>query len=95
MPLDAYCISRMDVDRDLMKRLGIHVAGVDLFIIRTAWWECHHQRFRDYVNSEALWDMIYTAICLCHGNSRLFNTDEYILHIAQPTGMGGKPIFRL
>jgi hypothetical protein len=90
--MDAYCISRMDVDPIKLKPVEFHVAGFDLFIFKTSWWFQNAQRFRNYINSEALWDIIYTSICMCHGKSRLINRGEaVILHPQHPKAWGGSP----
>lgn len=85
---DAYAISRADVDvlTDPQERPVLLTAGQDGFVVRVAWWRRHASRFRPYIVGEMCWDVVYTAILMCHSNGLLLNRDPLVLHERHAVG---------
>jgi hypothetical protein len=81
---DAVIFSRMDFDGATGADLGMLLGGLDAFVISTAWWAAHRERYRPYVNSESYWDPIYATLALCHGHAILLNRTGLIRHEAHP-----------
>jgi hypothetical protein len=89
--LDGCAFSRMDIDAATLAPLGIELAGVDGFGIRTAWWEREGWRFRPYILGEPVWDNVYCAQMLCHGRGRLQNRVALALHERHRTAWTTSP----
>jgi hypothetical protein len=78
--LEAVVLSRMDFDGPSGRDKGVFLGGQDAFFFRTDWWLRHHELFRPYVNSEAYWDNIYTAILLSRARAELWHWEPLIRH---------------
>ena len=80
---ESYVVSRTDVD-DLMDARPPFsppmTAGLDMFVVSTAWWSLNRHRFRDYIVGETCWDNVYTAILMCHSKGIVLNREALILH---------------
>ena len=74
-----YAFGRMDVDADGRER-GVLTTGVDGFAFDVAWWRANRRRFRPYIIGEAIWDNVYTAIMMCHGDGLIANRHGEIRH---------------
>lgn len=83
---DAYAIARADVD-DATIPDGAPVmltAGHDMFVISVDWWRRESRRFRPYIVGEMGWDVVYTALLMCHANGRILNREPLLLHERHP-----------
>ena len=89
--LDAYAVSRMDVDLVTGRDRSIQIAGIDGFAIRPAWWRAEGWRFRPYVLGEPVWDNVYCAQVLCHGRATLLNREPLLRHEWHPTQWKASP----
>jgi hypothetical protein len=79
---ESYVISRSDVD-DLASGTPDALpmtAGLDMFVVTTAWWQAHGSRFRPYIIGETCWDSVYTAMLMCHSKGTVLNRDHLIFH---------------
>ena len=77
---DGWAFSRMDVDPATGRELEVVTAGVDAVGARVEWWEAHRHRFRAYPGGEPVWDNVYAALLLAHGDSLLLNRGAWVLH---------------
>jgi hypothetical protein len=79
---ESYVISRSDVDdvdRDAPSGLPMS-AGLDMFVVSTAWWPKNRRRFRQYIVGETCWDNVFTSLLLCHSDGVVLNREALILH---------------
>jgi hypothetical protein len=83
---DSYVLSRQDFDGASGQPTKMEVAGTDVFAMSTAWWARHRAKFRPYIAAEGIWDNVYTAILLCHGDGLLENRRPLVRHEAHPPG---------
>ncbi len=81
-----YAISRAEVDPETGRVTERVTAGVDAFVMDVDWWGANRRRFRGYIGGEPIWDNVYTAILLAHGDGVLLNRDPLILHERHPAG---------
>lgn len=79
---DAYILAREDVDAATEQPLGIGLYGADVFAISTSWWKQHRHRFRGYILGEPVWDNVYAAVLLCHGDAAIENRRPLARHDA-------------
>jgi hypothetical protein len=87
---DTYALSRSDVDDITMPAAGpILTAGLDMFVVSTAWWPRHRHRFRPYIVGEGCWDNVYTAIMMSHSRGLVLNREPLILHERHPARWHG------
>ncbi|HYW09522.1 MAG TPA: hypothetical protein VE913_21350 [Longimicrobium sp.] len=77
---DAWAFSRMDVDPATGHELEVVTRGVDVVAARVDWWSAHRHRFRPYPAGEPVWDNVYAALLLAHGDSVLLNRGAWVLH---------------
>jgi hypothetical protein len=77
---DGWAFSRMDTDPATGRELGVVTAGVDAVAARVEWWSAHRHRFRAYPGGEPVWDNVYAALLLAHGDSLLLNRGAWVLH---------------
>lgn len=90
---EAYIFSREDFDGATGASLGMELAGVDLFAVKTAWWLAHRHLFRPYIAAEGVWDDSYTAILMCHADAAIENRRPLVRHEAHPPGPMPSPQF--
>lgn len=89
--LDACIFPRIDFSGVSGAETRLFWGGQDMFAFRVDWWRQNRQRFRPYVNSEAYWDNVYTAITLCHGRAHYFNRSKLIRHEEHPRAWSESP----
>ncbi len=89
--LDAVIFTRMDFSGVTGTDTRPFWGGQDMFAFRVNWWKENAHRFRPYVNSEAYWDNVYTAVTLCHGRSELLNRSGLIRHEEHPRAWAQSP----
>lgn len=77
---DGWAFSRTDVDPATGRELEEVTAGVDALAVRVEWWAAHRHRFRPYPAGEPVWDNVYTALLLAHGDALLLNRGAWVLH---------------
>ena len=78
---ETYAVSRCDVDDIARLAPGpILTAGVDMFVVSTAWWPRHRHRFRPYIVGEGCWDNVYAAIMMAHSRGLVLNREPLIFH---------------
>ncbi|MFL5541918.1 MAG: hypothetical protein ACJ8J0_23220 [Longimicrobiaceae bacterium] len=82
----AYAFSRGDVDPATGEVVEMVTAGVDAFVVETAWWSAHRRRFRAYIGGEPIWDNVYAALLLAHSDGVLLNREPLVLHERHPAG---------
>lgn len=87
---EAYAFSRGDVDPESGRVIEMVTAGIDAFVVDAAWWGAHRRRFRAYVGGEPIWDNVYAAILLAHGDGELLNREPLVLHERHPAGAWGR-----
>ena len=78
---ESYAVCRSDVD-DITRPVPgpVLTAGIDMFVLSTAWWPSHRRRFRPYVVGEGCWDNVYTAILMAHSRGLVLNREPLIFH---------------
>jgi hypothetical protein len=81
-----YAFSRGDVDPATGSVVGMVTAGVDAWVVDVSWWGAHRRRFRPYIGGEPIWDNVYTAILLSHGDGLLLNREPLVRHEQHPAG---------
>jgi hypothetical protein len=86
---DVLAISRTEVDG--ADAAEVSSAGIDTFVVRTAWWIRHRGRFRGYILGEPVWDNVYAAMMLHHGEGRVLNTPGWTFHERHPAGWRASP----
>lgn len=79
---DAFILARADVEAATGQPQGMKIYGTDVFAIATAWWEQHRHRFRGYILGEPIWDNVYAAVLLCHGDAAIENRRPLVRHEA-------------
>ena len=84
---EVYAFGRMDVGADGREQ-GLLLSGLDGFAFDVRWWQAHRRRFRPYIIGEAIWDNVYAAIMMCHGDGVIANRRGEIRHDAHPTAWG-------
>jgi len=80
---ESYVVSRTDVDDVAAAHPPFDApmtAGLDMFVLSTAWWPSNRRRFREYIVGECCWDNVYTAILMCHSKGIVLNREALILH---------------
>jgi hypothetical protein len=82
----AYAFSRGDVDPRTGEVVEMVTAGIDAFVVEVAWWNANRTRFRAYIGGEPIWDNVYTAVLLAHGDGVLLNREPLILHERHAAG---------
>ncbi len=82
-----YALGRMDVEADGRER-GVLLSGLDGFAFDVRWWQANRWRFRPYIIGEAIWDDVYAAIMMCHGDGLIANRRGEIRHAAHPMAWG-------
>jgi hypothetical protein len=88
-----YAFSRGDVDPGTGRVAEMVTAGVDAFVVDVGWWGANRRRFRAYAGGEPIWDNVYTAILLAHGDGVLLNREPLVLHERHPAGAWGRSPF--
>ncbi|HEX9938150.1 MAG TPA: hypothetical protein VGB15_13540 [Longimicrobium sp.] len=83
---EVYALSRGDVDPATGRVVEMVTAGVDGFVAEVRWWGAHRHRFRPYIGGEPIWDNVYTALLLSHGDGVLLNREPLLLHQRHPAG---------
>jgi len=68
-----YAFSRGDVHPATGEVIEMVTARIDAFVVDVAWWGANRRRFRPYIGGEPIWDNVYTAILLAHGDGELLN----------------------
>lgn len=81
-----YAFSRGDVHPETGRVMEMVAAGVDAFVVDVAWWGANRRRFRPYIGGEPIWDNVYTAILLRHGDGVLLNREPLVRHERHPAG---------
>ncbi len=83
---DSHVIARADVDDATAApaTATMLTAGHDMFVISVDWWRRQSHRFRPYIAGEMGWDVVYTALLMCHSNGRILNREPLILHERHP-----------
>ena len=89
--LDASIFTRIDFSGVTGAETRPFWGGQDMFAYHVDWWRQNQHRFRPYVNSEAYWDNVYTAVTLCHGRAELFNRSKLIRHEEHPRAWAESP----
>lgn len=84
---EVYAFGRMEVDAEGRER-GVLTTGVDGFAFDVGWWRAHRRRFRPYIVGEAIWDNVYTAIMMCHGDGLIANRHGEVRHDAHEPAWG-------
>lgn len=79
---DTYAIARADVEDATVPHPApvMLTAGHDMFVIAVDWWRRESRRFRPYIVGEMGWDVVYTALLMCHSNGRILNREPLVLH---------------
>lgn len=79
---DSYAIARADVDDATMSDSVpvMLTAGHDMFVVSVDWWRRESRRFRPYIVGDMGWDVVYTALLMCHSNGRILNREPLLLH---------------
>ena len=90
---EAYAVSREDFDGATGAALGMELAGIDVFAIKTGWWCANRSLFRSYIAAEGVWDDSYTAILMCHADAVIQNRRPLIRHEAHLRGPMHSPEF--
>lgn len=75
----SYALSRLDVDA-AGQPIGMMLYGIDLVAFDVLWWRTHRRRFRPYILGEPLWDNVYAAVMMCHGDGLVLNRPGLIEH---------------
>ncbi|SOD02595.1 hypothetical protein SAMN05216486_10475 [bacterium JGI 053] len=86
----AYAFSRCDVEPGTGRGMEIVTAGIDAFVVDVAWWGANRRRFRAYLGGEPIWDNVYAAVLLAHGDGVLLNRAPLVLHERHPAGDWGR-----
>ncbi|HEY6212507.1 MAG TPA: hypothetical protein VIW45_09490 [Vicinamibacterales bacterium] len=76
----SYGFSRMDVDRESGRDLGLMPNGIDMFAFDVAWWRSERHRFRDYILGEWFYDPVFAALMLRYGDGLILNRRGEIRH---------------
>jgi hypothetical protein len=77
---DGCLLSREDFDGATGAATGMQLGGIDTMAIRTRWWTRNRWRFRPYIVGETVWDNVYAAILMGHGNGAIENRRPFIRH---------------
>lgn len=81
---ETYCVSRYDTlpieSIDKIIPFRIEIAGFDVWAVKNSWWKENHQRFKDYVYAEHLWDVDYTLTMYNHSSCLICNKEFYAAH---------------
>lgn len=88
-----YAFSRGDVHPETGRVIQMVTAGVDAFVVDAGWWSANRRRFRAYIGGEPIWDNVYTAILLAHGDGVLLNREPLIRHERHPAGAWSRSPF--
>jgi hypothetical protein len=75
----SYAFSRLDVD-GAGQPVGMMLYGVDMVAFDVDWWRRNRRRFRPYIFGEPLWDNVYAAVMMCHGDGLVLNRPGLIEH---------------
>lgn len=86
---DGVAVSRTELDG--ASPAEVTLAGIDTFLVRATWWERHRHRFRRYLIGEPVWDNVYTALLMRHGDSVLLNTPGWAFHERHPAAWRTSP----
>jgi len=81
-----YAFCRMDFDPQTGEEVEMVTAGVDAFAIDAGWWRANRHRFRPYIGGEPIWDNVYAAILLAHGDAELVHRAPLVRHERHPAG---------
>lgn len=81
---EVYALSRGDVDPASGEVVEMVTAGIDAFAADVRWWGANRHRFRPYIGGEPIWDNVYTAIFLSHGDGVLLNREPLLRHERHP-----------
>ncbi|HEU4557588.1 MAG TPA: hypothetical protein VFS20_07050 [Longimicrobium sp.] len=81
---EVYALSRVDFDPQTGEVVEMVTAGIDAFAVDVGWWSANRRRFRAYIGGEPIWDNVYTAILLSHGDGVLLNRDPLLRHERHP-----------
>ena len=90
---EVYALSRADVHPDTGRVIEMVTAGIDAFVVSVGWWGANRRRFRAYIGGEPIWDNVYTAILLAHGDGLLLNREPLLRHERHPAGAWGRSPF--
>lgn len=90
---DGIAFSRMDFDGATGFDLGIETAGIDAFAVSVDWWRANRRRFRAYPGGEPVWDNVYAALLLCHGDAVVLNREPLVRHERHGAGPWGASPF--
>lgn len=85
---DAYALSREDFDGTSGAPAGMQLGGIDTIAVRAGWWARNRLRFRPYIVGETVWDNVYAAILMIHGDSVIENRRPFIRHEIHDAGRG-------
>ena len=77
-----YAFSRMDVDAQSQRELGLMPNGIDLFAFDVGWWRAERWRFRDYILSEWFYDPVFASLMMRYGDGLILNRRGEIRHEA-------------
>ena len=88
---DGYAFSRLDVGGPGGGAPTIMTYGLDAFAFDVGWWRAHRRRFRPYILGEALWDNVYVALLMAHGNGAIENRHGETWHERHPRVWEGSP----
>ena len=74
-----YAFSRMNLD-ERGRTIGLTLQGIDMLAYDVEWWRANRARFRPYILGEPCFDVVFTAIMMCHGDGIICNRDGEIRH---------------
>jgi hypothetical protein len=80
---ETYAFSRMNVD-ERGRPIGLTLQGIDMLACDVNWWRANRTRFRPYILGEPCFDVVFTAIMMCHGDGTIANRDGDIRHEDHP-----------
>ncbi|OLB60654.1 MAG: hypothetical protein AUI11_13140 [Acidobacteria bacterium 13_2_20CM_2_66_4] len=78
-----YAFSRMNLDES-GRSIGLTLQGIDMLAYDAAWWRRNRARFRPYILGEPCFDVVFTAVMMCHGDGIICNRDGEIRHEDHP-----------
>jgi hypothetical protein len=91
---EAYAFSRMDVDPESGREVGLVPNGLDLFVFSVEFWRRERARFRPYILGEWFYDCVFGALIVCHGHGEILNREGEIRHEAHPHApQGGLSVY--
>lgn len=90
-PRDAWIVCRTDTDPETGADLKVLTEGIDVFVVRAAWWRANRRRFRAYLMGEPVWDNVFAAILLAHGDGEVLARGAWARHEDHPAAWRASP----